>query len=69
MRVCGIRARCSILKSQEREGVMDLELMKTLLEVQMGVINSQTEVIQNLEATVRELRVLVLETRCYGWGP
>ena len=37
--------------------------MKVLLEAQTGVINQQTEVIQNLERQVAELRTIALETR------
>ena len=37
--------------------------MKGLLEAQTGVINQQTEVIQNLERQVEQLRVITLEAR------
>ena len=62
-RVRSIGARCSILKSRERESFRDLEAMKVLLKAQMGVINQQTEVIQNLERQVEALRVVALEAR------
>ena len=42
---------------------MNLEMMKTLLEAQTMVINKQTEVIQNLEAQVQELRTLAVRAR------
>ena len=58
VRVRSIRVRCSILKSRERECQMDLKVMKMLLEAQMGVINQQMEVIQNLEAQVQALSTL-----------
>ena len=45
------------------ESFQDLEAMKVLLEAQTGVINQQTEVIQNLEWQVAELWVIALETR------
>ena len=54
-RVRSIRARCSILESREWESFWDLEAMKVLLEAQTGVINRQTEVIQNLERQVEAL--------------
>ena len=62
-RVRSIGARCSILESREREGFQDMEAMKVLLEAQTGVINQQTEVIQNLERQVEALRVIALEAR------
>ena len=37
--------------------------MKVLLEAQTGVINQQTEVIQNLKRQVEQLRVVALEAR------
>ena len=51
------------LESREREGFQDLEAMKVLLEAQTGVINQQTEVIQNLERQVEQLRVIALKAR------
>ena len=62
-RVRTIGARCSMLESREREGFQDLEAMKVLLEAQTGVINQQSEVIQNLERQVEALRVIALEAR------
>ena len=62
-RVRSIGARCSILESRERESFRDLEAMKVLLKAQTGVINQQTEVIQNLERQVEVLRVVALEAR------
>ena len=61
VRMSTLRARCSILKSQEREARQDNKDMKNLLKAQTGVINSQTEVIRTLEAQVAELREMVLE--------
>ena len=63
VRVRSIGARCSILESREREGFQDMEVMKVLLEAQTGVINQQTEVIQNLKRQVEQLRVIALEAR------
>ena len=62
-RVRSIGARCSILESREKEGFQDMEAMKALLKAQTRVINQQTEVIQNLERQVEQLRVIALEAR------
>ena len=40
--------------------------MKVLLEAQTGVINQQTEVIQNLERQVEDLWVIALEAQEMG---
>ena len=62
-RVRSIGTRCLILESRERECFRDLEAMKVLLKAQTGVINQQTEVIQNLKRQVEALRVVALEAR------
>ena len=37
--------------------------MKVLLKAQTGVVNQQSEVIQNLEAQVEQLWIVALEAR------